>query len=252
MTQEDRGDRQESERMFHDGKFAVGHKKSHYELAFNSILMKRMMSEMGNLEKKKVCEFGCGTGWFTRKLAQRGGAIWTFDISSEAVKRVRETLAEEHLGERVQVDQMAGERLAYASDSFDFVVGIAVLHHLNLAESIKEIRRVLRKGGRAYFMEPLGHNPFLNAFRLLTPQLRSKEEMPLRFGQFEQIREVFPTFKHEEYYLTAFFALALYYVGLRDLVLKTRDLLYKLDKMILSVWPGLRRYCWYTLLVMEK
>lgn len=245
-------ERHKGEKEFHDSKFSDTHKKSHYEVAFNSIIIQRMLKEIGSLEGRRILEFGCGTGWFTRKLARLGGEVSAFDISEEAVKRVQTLLASEGLADNVHIDQMAGEELLYEDDTFDFVIGVAVLHHLELESSIKEIKRVLKKGGKAYFAEPLGHNPFLNAFRYVTPQLRTKDEFPMRFEQFEELGSVFDKFQHEEYYLTAFSALGLYFLGLKGLVLKGRDVLHKLDKAILSAWPRLSKYCWYTLLIMEK
>jgi SAM-dependent methyltransferase len=252
MTNKQTTNRQESEKFFHDCKFSRTQKKSYYDIGFNSIIMQKMMYKIGTLEGKNVIEFGCGTGWFTRKLAKLGCKVWAFDISGEAVRRVREMPFSERLNNRVQVDQMAGEKLDYESEIYDYVIGVAVLHHTDLEKSIKEIWRVLRKGGKAFFMEPLGHNPLLNAFRYLSPHLRSKDERPLRLEQLRQIKAIFPSLKHEEYFLTAILALGLYPTGYTVLVLKARDMLHLIDKKILKICPGLRKYCWYTLLVMEK
>ncbi|GAG19832.1 unnamed protein product, partial [marine sediment metagenome] len=127
-----------------------------------------------------------------------------------------------------------------------------ILHHVDLAASLKELNRVLKEGGKAFFTEPLGHNPILNIYRMLTPQLRSKNEKPLVFKQFELILDHFPRFKHHEYYLTAILAVAFHFINLDHLMLKSRDLLFRFDKEILRILPFLRRYCWYTILEIEK
>jgi ubiquinone/menaquinone biosynthesis C-methylase UbiE len=244
--------KQGTEKVFHDKKFSSERRKNYYDLGFTNIIVKRMLAEMGDLSGKRVVEFGCGTGWFTRKLAQKGAYVWAFDISDEAVKRVTALVKGSEIEGRVRVDRMEGEKLSYDSNMFDCVTGIAVLHHLDLRESLKEIKRVLKVGGKAYFVEPLGHNPLLNLYRNRTPHLRSKDEMPLRFEQFPVIYSTFSRFEHKEYYLTSLFALFWYFIGLNGLVLKTRDILNKLDQTILSVLPPLNKYCWYTLLIMEK
>ena len=245
--------RQVSEEAFHDRKFSsIKSKKSYYDFGFKSIVFNRMMNKIGDMQSKRVAEFGCGDGWITKKLAEKGAEVWTFDISNEAVGRTRALVNDLDLQEKVHVSQMPAEKLKYDSDMFDLIVGNAILHHVDLVETLKEIRRVLKRGGRAYFTEPLGHNPVLNLYRKMTPSIRSKDEMPMRFEQFSLIEEYFPKFEHEEYYLTAIFSVLWHFIGINTLMLKSRDILFKMDEKILHSLPSLRKYCWYSILKIEK
>jgi SAM-dependent methyltransferase len=77
-------------------------------------------------------------------------------------------------------------------------VGRAILHHLDLGIATQEILRVLRPGGKVFFVEPLYHNPLTVLFRWLTPKARTVDEKPLtrqevlRIGsKFEQQRHGF-------------------------------------------------------------
>lgn len=252
MNPRDLEKRHASEKAFHDKKLSGKTEANYYDIGFNNIIFNEMMNRIGNIENKKVVEFGCGDGWLTKLLATRGAKVWSFDISVEAVKRNRSFVNKLNLQDKVRVDQMAAESLKYDSNMFDLMVGNAILHHVDLGKTLKEIRRVLKKGGRAFFMEPLGHNPFLNLFRKVTPNLRSKDEMPMRFEQFQLIRQYFPKFNHDEFYLTTIFALVFYFLGARSLTLKARNLLFKLDKSILYFFPVLRKYCWYSIFELEK
>jgi ubiquinone/menaquinone biosynthesis C-methylase UbiE len=244
--------RQEAERVFYNKKYAVKRKKDYYAAGVKKIIFDNMMEKIGNIEGKRVLEFGCGSGWFTKVLAAKGAEVWAFDISNEAVKNARDLIESHNLEHRVHVDRMAAEDLDYDSNMFDLVVGNAVLHHVDLNLCVNEIKRVLKDRGWAYFMEPLGHNPFLNAYRRLTPGLRSKDEVPFRFEQFSYIRKCFPEFEHEEYYLTAMLALFWHFVGMRRLMLKTRDVLFRLDRRIIATFPKLSKYCWYSILTMGR
>ena len=58
------------------------------------------------------------------------------------------------LGGKLEVVIGIGERLPFASGSVDRVFGGGTLHHVNLAEGITELSRVLSAGGRAGFAEP--------------------------------------------------------------------------------------------------
>jgi 2-polyprenyl-3-methyl-5-hydroxy-6-metoxy-1,4-benzoquinol methylase len=245
-------ERQKAEKEFHDKKFAEVRKVDYNELGFKRLIFSDMIEKIGDIRGKKVLEFGCGEGWFTKILARKGAEVWSFDISEEAVKKAESLMIRESLNDRVHLEQMAAENLRYDSDMFDLVVGIAILHHLDTASLIREIKRVLIPGGRAIFMEPLGHNPLLNFYRRMTPNVRSKDETPMRFEQFASIEQAFARFEHKEYYLTTIFALIFYFVGMNKLMLKTRDKLHRLDKEILDTFPTLSRYCWYSLLSFEK
>jgi len=245
-------ERQEAEKIFHNRKFSRERKKNYYDLGFKKIIFNSMMRNIGDVEGKKVLEFGCGEGWLTKILASRGAEVWAFDISKEAIRTAQGYLQSKNLQTKVHLSQMTAEKLTYDSNMFDLVVGNAILHHIDLYEGIKQIKRVLRDGGKAYFMEPLGHNPLLNLYRLMTPNKRSKDEAPLRFEQLAIIKESFCKFSHEEYYLTAMLGLFWHFFGMNNIMLKTRDLLFKLDQIILRNFIFLRKYCWYSILEFEK
>jgi SAM-dependent methyltransferase len=84
---------------------------------------------------------------------------------------------------------MNAEELAFPDGTFDAVCGTGILHHLNLEQAAAEIRRVLKPGGRAVFIEPLGHNPLINLFRRLTPKARTTDEHPLLMKDLHLLEE---------------------------------------------------------------
>ena len=47
------------------------------------------------------------------------------------------------------------ETLPYENESFDIIVGIDILHHVDIEKSIQECYRVLKTGGKAFFREPV-------------------------------------------------------------------------------------------------
>ena len=99
----------------------------------------------------RLLEIGCGMGSDLVQFA-RGGAICTgIDITPRSVEITRHRFALYRLhGNFVLSD---GERLPFPSDSFDVVYSNGVLHHTpETAEAIREIHRVLRKGGTAKVM----------------------------------------------------------------------------------------------------
>jgi SAM-dependent methyltransferase len=97
-------------------------------------------------------EIGAGTGYFSLNLLQAGvvrEATCT-DISPGMVTTLSENA--ERLGLEVRAARADAESLPFADESFDLVIGHAVLHHLpNLRRAFAEFRRVLRPGGRIVF-----------------------------------------------------------------------------------------------------
>jgi len=86
---------------------------------------------------------------------------------------------------------MDAENCFFKDNSFDIVVGQDILYHLDISQACEEITRVLKPNGRAIFIKPIGHNPIINFYRKLTPQLRSTDEQPLRIIDINYISKYF-------------------------------------------------------------
>jgi SAM-dependent methyltransferase len=95
----------------------------------------------------KILDVGCGTGANLEMLSQFGEAEGV-DVSDEALSFCRQRGL-------TNVKQGAAESLPYKTDSFDLVTGLDVVEHFDddLA-GLKEMRRVLRQGGRALLFVP--------------------------------------------------------------------------------------------------
>jgi ubiquinone/menaquinone biosynthesis C-methylase UbiE len=101
---------------------------------------------------ERSLEIGAGTGYFSLNLMQAGvvkEATCT-DISPGMVTTLSANAA--RLGLKVKTARADAESLPFADQSFDLVLGHAVLHHIpDLERAFAEFHRVLRPGGRLVF-----------------------------------------------------------------------------------------------------
>ena len=97
-------------------------------------------------------ELGCGTGFFLLNLMQ-GGVIKKGSVTDLSPGMVRVALRNAAgLGLDVDGRVADAERIPYEDNTFDLVVGHAVLHHIpDLPAAFREILRVLKPGGRFVF-----------------------------------------------------------------------------------------------------
>ena len=97
-------------------------------------------------------EIGAGTGYFTLNLLRAGliGEATCTDISPGMLAALRANA--QQLGLDVNTEQVDAERLPFADESFDLVLGHAVLHHIpDLPRAFAEFARVLAPGGSVLF-----------------------------------------------------------------------------------------------------
>ena len=101
---------------------------------------------------RKVLELGCGTGFFLLNLKLAGvvehGHVT--DLSPGMVEVAQRNAS--RLGFEVAGRVADAERIPYDDATFDLVVGHAVLHHIpDVEQSLREVLRVLKPGGRFVF-----------------------------------------------------------------------------------------------------
>jgi len=97
-------------------------------------------------------EIGAGTGYFTLNLLRAGliGEATCSDISPGMLATLQANA--QSLGLQVRTEPADAERLPFADQSFDLVLGHAVLHHLpDLPRAFAEFERVLAPGGTLLF-----------------------------------------------------------------------------------------------------
>ncbi len=100
-------------------------------------------------------ELGPGPGEFTERLLACGCDLTAVDLSEDVVELCRERV--DGRAEVLVGNVETGEGLE--GRSFDAIVGIGVLHHVNLELCLRNTLSLLEPGGRFAFTEPNMANP---------------------------------------------------------------------------------------------
>jgi SAM-dependent methyltransferase len=122
----------------------------------------------------RCLELGCGTGEFTVRLVESGCELVAVELSDATA-----AVARERVGGRAEVvvgNVETGEGLN--DREFDAIVGVSVLHHVDLDATLEHTFARLRPGGRFAFSEP----------NLANPQVWAER----RIGLLRRLRHVTP------------------------------------------------------------
>lgn len=108
------------------------------------------------LDGKDVLDLGCGVGRLSSWLAYRGARVTSVDLGPDLV---RATVRQAELnGLDILAAVCDARSLPFREQSFDVVIGAALLHHLteeNVAKVALAVKALLRPGGFFVVHEPL-------------------------------------------------------------------------------------------------
>lgn len=234
------------ERSFHENRLAGGDEGTMETAKFYSIAGSAWRAYEDFIADrcagKRLLELGCGTGAGPLLWLKRGAIVTCIDIAPECVRAAERSMAEE--GYHAAFHVMNAEETGFGEGEFDLVVGAGILHHLRLERAYPEIARILTDEGAACFFEPLGHNPFINAYRRRTPLLRTADEHPLTMADLRLARRFFGSVEVHHFGLCALLCVPF---RKRKFFPRLLALLEGVDACILRI-PFLKKYSWIALL----
>jgi SAM-dependent methyltransferase len=202
-----------------------------------------------HLSGKRVLDYGCGGGGFSNLLASKGARVEGIDISESLVNLAARSIPDGIPPPSFSVRD--AHETGFADASFDYVFGNGILHHLELERAYREVARVLRPGGRAFFMEPMEQHPFLVLLRKATPAARSVDEKPLHLEEIELAQRYFGEVRHSEHFLLAVAAAPIHWASNRAAFAAVKAL-DRVDRLLIRMIPGLARYAWLSMLELGK
>lgn len=129
--------------------------------------------------ESRVLDLGCGRGGVVELIWRDVKLVAGLDPDSPSLS--------EHRALGMPVIQGVGERLPFVDGSFDLVICLWVLEHLrDPVVMLREVRRVLRPGGRFIFVTPNLRHPLMlmNRIGKALPELQ-RRLVPRFYGREE-------------------------------------------------------------------
>ncbi|QGU88804.1 class I SAM-dependent methyltransferase [Erwinia sorbitola] len=100
-----------------------------------------------------VLDLGCGAGHASFIAAQHVKKVVAYDLSEKMLEVVRSTALERGY-HHLTTQQGYVESLPFAESEFDIVISRYSAHHWHdVGSALREVRRVLKPGGKAIFMD---------------------------------------------------------------------------------------------------
>jgi ubiquinone/menaquinone biosynthesis C-methylase UbiE len=204
-----------------------------------------------NCKGKRVLDYCCGNGEDGVFIAHNGAReVVGIDISDVSIANCTE-LARKNGVERITSYQVGdAENTGFEDNSFDIITEYGALHHLDLERAFAEMSRILKPDGKIICNEALGHNLLINAYRRLTPHLRTEWEVEhiLRKESFEVARKYFDKVEIHFYYLFTLLAVPFRKLPIFEPVLGIFE---KIDNLILKL-PLIKWQAWQIVFVLSE
>ena len=137
--------------------YLTGETESYDAAFFPNVIRKRELEVIKQvLQAKKpklILDYGCGGGWLSILFVRWGFDVVGMDVSKNMVKSANLVC---HKADFIVCDAM---RLPFRDGVFDFIIGISILHHLDLKHAFSELKRISLGRSVFLFMEPNSLNP---------------------------------------------------------------------------------------------
>ncbi len=196
----------------------------------------------------KALDYACGDGEVSFLMAEVGADVVGIDISETSVRNAQRKAARRGLQARFEV--MDCEQMTFPDRTFDLINVSGVLHHLDLTRAYAELARVLKPSGSVLCVEPLAHNPMFQAYRKLTPHLRTafEAEHILRRKDILAARRYFGRIEWRFFHLTSLAAVPFRTSRLFNPLLSALE---RVDSALLSISP-IRWWAWQVGFVLSE
>lgn len=143
--------------------------------------------------KQDILDIGCGPGGFLKATAPMCNSVTGIDLTPSFVSECQRMIDAEGI-ENAKAMQGSASSLPFSENSFDCIIMVDTIHHLDdVTSSLNEVYRVLKPGGTLLIFEPNKGNPLLTLMCILD----KNEWGLLSLGSKRAYRRLFSNHYHE-------------------------------------------------------
>ena len=203
----------------------------------------------------RVLDIGCGVGLDLVDLSASSNQVWGVDITKDRVEDALRNSKMAGKDDQIHVQVMDAHHLQFPNDFFDLVFANSFLMWVDKKQVLSECRRVLKPGGRALFaMESMRDHPLVRLYRML-PRVRRRESLVnrLSLAEINDLRSGFSSLTQQQFYLLSplVYPLAVRWSS-SQLVQQLVRFVHRIDEVLLTQFPSLRRFAWIAVLQFTK
>ena len=129
------------------------------EILIDKLQKRIILSFIKNSKVKSLLDAATGTGRFAVELAKQRKKVFACDLSNKMLYLARMKSKKNNV--RIILEKADVENLPFFDESFDAVIGIRIIMHLqNYKKGIKEMKRVVKRNGYVIFEIPNEISPW--------------------------------------------------------------------------------------------
>jgi len=114
-----------------------------------------LAKSLEDINGKSILDMGCGVGRITMVLLRAGANVTSLDNSQKMLEITEAKAKTASLEKNLQLVKSSAHEIPHPDETFDIVVCVGLLEHLPLdirSQALKELDRVLKRGGNAYII----------------------------------------------------------------------------------------------------
>lgn len=109
-----------------------------------------------------IIDIGCGPGFFSidmAKIVNETGKVYAVDLQKEMLDNVKEKAEKQHLSHQIIFHNCRQDKIGLNPDvKADFILAYYMVHETpDPVSFLKEVKTLLKKGGKFLIVEPLFH-----------------------------------------------------------------------------------------------
>jgi 2-polyprenyl-3-methyl-5-hydroxy-6-metoxy-1,4-benzoquinol methylase len=225
--------------------------------------MRFITQQLGDLRGKRLLDVGCGLGEASVYFALQGADVTASDLSAGMLEHTRQLAVANDV--RLATILSSSESLQLADTAkFDIIYIGNTLHHVDIAQTMKQLTAHLADDGVFVSWDPVAYNPLINLYRRIAVDVRTEDEHPLTL---RDIREVSSHFQKTETRYFWLLTLSIFLLMVLQRRNPNRERFWKkvieeeerwawlyrplerLDRHLLRWLPFLRPLCWNVVII---